>query len=236
MKNLKAWLLILPLFTMACSDEYAQETIETSYENKSMKKAGISPANTANPFDSAGATHNEILEILAGTDQNASSIEEITALIDSVSTAHPELMLLTTDSTVSTRVTEISGIVNSSNPVSNILGVSSLGTLAKTSFTTFLNSLVLAADRPYSDIHPIIVAYEASVLTNLVFSADEKRIILTSTSVARYSIAEKKRKDKDWETSVTNIVAAVSGAQSNTALSLKMAAVVGICQNNNPAP
>ncbi|MBZ4036708.1 hypothetical protein K6T82_18200 [Flavobacterium sp. 17A] len=236
MKNLKAWLLILPFFTMACSDEYAEETIETSYQNKSMKKAGMSPANTANPYDSAGMIHNEILEILADTDFNSTSVEEITVLIDSVSAAHPELMLSTVDSTLSSRVLEITGIINSSDPVSNILGVSSLGTLAKTSFTAFLNSLLLASDSPYSDIHPIIVSYEASVLSSLAFSADEKRIILTASSVARYSVAEKKRKDKDWETSVTNIVAAVSGAQSNTALGLKMAAAVGICQNNNLAP
>lgn len=233
MKNLKVWLLILPLFTMACSDEYADETTETAYKSKSMKKSGIAPGNAANPYDSAGIIHNEILEILEDTDFNLMSIEDITILIDSVSAEHPALIPLAADTDLSSRVMQITAILNHSNPLSGVLAESNLGVSVKVSFSTFLNSLLLVADSPYEDIHPIIVSYEAAVLNSTVFSADDKRIILTASSIARYSVAEKKRKDKDWETSVTNIVAAVSGAESNTTLGLKMAATVGICENNN---
>lgn len=233
MKNLKVWILILPLFTMACSEEYVEKTTETAYKSKSMKKSGIEPGNIDNPYDSAGIIHNEILEILDDTDFNSMSVEDITILIDSVSAAHPEMISLTDDAALSSRVTQITAILNHSNPLNSVLAESSLGVSAKASFSTFLNSLLLVADSPYAEIHPIIVSYETTVLNSTVFSANDKRIILTASSVARYSVAEKKRKDKDWETSVTNIVATVSGAESNTTLGLKMAATVGICENNN---
>ena len=65
-------------------------------------------------------------------------------------------------------------------------------------------------------------------------SSEDKRIILTTTSIIRYSAYKKKRKDKDWETSVTSIAAAVSGSdECIIVLALKMAATVGLSKNNN---
>lgn len=233
MKNLKAWLLILPLITIACSDEYTEQTVEPAYKSKSSKKSAIEPANAANPYDTAGMLHNEILEILDETSSNSQSIEEITILIDSVSAVHPELILLATDSTLSSSVSEITWIINTNDPANDVLAASTLSISAKASFLSFLNSLLLVADSPYEDIHPVIVSYEASVISSTLFSTTDKRIILTASSVARYSVAKKKRKDQDWDTSVTNIVAAACGAEQNSALGLKMAAAVGIYQNTH---
>ncbi len=233
MKNLKAWLLILPLVTIACSDEYTEHTLDATYKSMSTKKTVIDPANAANPYDTAGLLHNEILDILDEAAFNSLSIEEITILIDSLSAVHPELMLLPNDPAVSSRSSEIIWILNTNDPASDVLGAASLGTSAKASFLAFLNSLLSASDSSYEDIHPIIVSYEASVISSNLFSAVDKRIILTASSVARYSLAKKKRKDEDWDTSVTNIVAAASGAEQNSVLGLKMAATVDIYQKKH---
>lgn len=234
MKNLKAWLVILPLITIACSDEYKEQTIESAYKSNITKKSTIGPANTANPYDSAGILHNEILEILEETASSSQSIEEITILIDSVSAVHPDLMSLSNNPTVSSMASEITWIVNTSDQATDLLGALNLSTNARASFQVFLNSLLLAADSPYEDIHPIIVSYETSVIASTSFSSADKQIILTASSVARYSVARKKRKDQDWDTSVTNIVAAASGAEQNSVLGLKMAATVDIYQNTHP--
>ncbi|MBF7092618.1 hypothetical protein IUY40_13865 [Flavobacterium sp. ALJ2] len=234
MKNLKLCLAILPLFTIACSEEYTGEVIETAHKTGSAKKTDIGPDNTANPFDIAGSIHNEILETLEQTNFNSQSVEEIAILIDSVSAVYPpELVLLSSNATLSTRVSDIIWIVNSNNAIDDVLAVSSLGVNAKTSLLTFVNSLVLASDDPYEDIHSMIISYEAGILSNTEFTSDDKRIILTTTSVARYSIYGEKRKDKDWETGVTKIAAAVSGAEECMVLGLKMALTVGLCHNNN---
>lgn len=234
MKNLKAWLVILPLITIACSDENTEHTIESANKPNITKKSVIGPENAANPYDSAGMLHNEILEILDETTSNSQSIEEITILIDSLSAVHPDLMLLSNNPTVSSRVSEITSIVNTNDPATDLLGTLSLSTSARVSFLAFLDSLLLAADSPYEDIHPIIVSYETSVIGSNSFSALDKQIILTASSVARYSVAKKKRKDQDWDTSVTNIVAAASGAGQNSVLGLKMSATVDIYQNTHP--
>lgn len=234
MKNLKSWLVILPLITIACSQEYAEQTVDATYKTMSTKKTVINPANAANPYDTAGMLHHEILEILDETSSNPQSIEEITISIDSLSSVHPGLMLLSNYPAVSSRASDITSILNASDPAADVLGASSLGTRAKASFLSFLNSLLLSADSPYEYIHPIIVSYEASVMGSSSFSTADKRIILTASSVARYSAARKKRKDQDWDTSVTDIVAAVCGAEQNSALGFKMAAAIGIYQNNHP--
>ena len=235
MKNLKVWLLVLPLITIACSDDYTAEPNESSYKSKSTKKSlvVISPANASNPYDSAGILHNEILDILDETASSSQSVEQITALIDSVSAAHPELML-SDNSSLSSSVSEINWLISSNSSLSTILAESSLSPPARISFLAFLSSLILAATSSYEDIHMIIVSYEAIVTGNGILSTADKQIILTSTSVARYSVSRKKRKDEDWDTSVTNIMAASMGAQQNSVLGSKMAATVGIYQNNQP--
>lgn len=238
MKNLKVLLAILPLFTVACSDDntddYTGKTTEIAYLNESAKKSGIGPGNPANPFDTAGIMHNEILDIIGDTGFNSQSIEEIAILIDSVSAAHLELMPLSSDYNLSGRLSEITWIVNNENAITDVVTACTMGLSAKANFITFVNNLPLVANDPYDDIHSVIVSYEAGVLANTGFSNEDKRIILTATSVARYAAYEKKRKDKDWETNVTSIAATVSGAEQNLILGLKMALTVEIYQSNDP--
>lgn len=232
MKNLKVCLAILPLFTIACSEEYTDEIIETAHITGSAKKSDIGPDNAANPFDIAGSIHNEILETLE-TNFNSQSIEEIAILVDSVAAMYPGVVSLSNDSTLSTRLSEITWIVNSNNAIDEVLGASTLGVNARTSLLTFVDSLLLATDDPYMDIHSMIVSYEASVLTSSALTSNDKRIILTTTSVARYSIYTEKRKDKDWETGVSKIAATILGAEEGIILGLKMALTIELCQNNN---
>ncbi|RUT70257.1 hypothetical protein D0817_10580 [Flavobacterium cupreum] len=237
MKNLKILLAILPLFTIACSNDYTGETSETAHLTESAKKSGIgpvNPANPANPFDIAGSMHNEILEIIDETDYNSQSIEEIASLVDSVSAAHPEVMPLSSHYNLSGRLPEITLLANNENAITDVLTACTMGASAKANFIIFVNNLPLVAAGSYEDIQSAIVSYEASVLANTGFSAEDKRIILTATSVARYAAYEKKRKDKDWETNVTSIAATVCGAEQNLVLGLKMAITVELFQGNNP--
>jgi hypothetical protein len=234
MKNLKVCLAILPLFTIACSDEYTGEMTKNAHVEQSAKKLVIGPGNSANPFDIAGSIHNEILETLDQTDFNSQSIEDIAVLIDSISAIHPELVSLSSDSALSSRLPEIIWIVNNNDVMNDLLGASTLGGNAKISLISFVDSLLLATDDSYGDIHSMIVSYEASILNNSELTSNDKRIMLTTTSVVRYSVYEDKRKDKDWETGISRIAATtVAGAENNLVLALKMALTVGLCQDNN---
>ena len=234
MKNLKVWAVVLPLFIAACSNEHTGEAPETAHIDAITKKSGITPHNTANPYDTAGTMHNEILENLENMNFNSSSIEHIANTIDSVSISYPGITSLPSGNpVVSTRLTEITAIVNNTDALNDALSTSTLGVSARNSLSTFINSLLLHSNQPYEDIYSAVVSYEASILASALMNTEDKRIILTTTSIIRYSAYKKKRKDKDWETSVTSIAAAVSGSDECLVLALKMAATVGLCKNNN---
>ena len=232
MKNFKIWLVILPLLTTACSDEYVTDKTESSQGNL-MKKSDPEPGNSANPYDLAGSVHNAILETLDSTDLDSLSIEDVAYLVDSIAIVQTELAHLPAASALSTKITEITWLVNDEDAIEDVLELSPLGSSAQTSLGTFINSALLLANAPYKDIYSMITGYEATVLSSAGFTNNEKRIILTTTSIVRYSFYRKKRKDKDWETNVGNIAATVSGAEEGTVMGLKMAVTVGACINNN---
>lgn len=82
MKKINALPAVLPLFSIACSNEYTDKITETVHRSKSAKKSDAWSAGYANPFDIAGSIYNEILETLDQTTFNLQSIEEITVLIE----------------------------------------------------------------------------------------------------------------------------------------------------------
>lgn len=235
MKNLKVLAAILPLISASCSEEYTGQASETANVVKAVtKKSGVTPINASNPYDFAGQMHNDILADLENTDLNLRSIAFIANAVDSVYTSNPGITSPSSENPLLVvRLAEITAMVNNNNLLSSVLAASSMGASARISFSTFIGTLTLDHSHPYQEIYNQIVSYEAEILSNTEMSISEKRIILTTTSVIRYSAYEKKRKDKDWETSVTSIAATIAGSEVCPALAVKMAATVGLCKNNN---
>lgn len=60
MKNLKVWLVFLPLFSISCSDEYTSEITEPTSVKGYMEKSQMGSGNSEKLFDLSGSTHNEI--------------------------------------------------------------------------------------------------------------------------------------------------------------------------------
>jgi hypothetical protein len=230
MKNFKVWLLVLPLFTVACSNDLniTEEVGTTTTYNE--KKSLVDPDNSLNPYDYTGRIHNDILKTLDELDLNYTSAEQISSIIDSVAAEHPEVP--SPAASLSGLATEISWMAEDDGAFDDVLLDSSLGSTAKSSLSGFMDSLIAIIDGSYEEIYSMIVLYEDLVLANTGFTVTEKRIILTTTSVARFSFHRKKRKDKDWETSVGSYAGTVYGAQEDAILGLKLAAAVGVYQNN----
>src|SRR5690606_9318290 len=111
----------------------------------------------------------------------------------------------------------------------DIMDSSDLTNNAKIQFTDFIDDLLLISDEEYEDIYEFIVLYEASVFSDVGYTHNDKRIILTVTAIIRYSFYYGKgRKDKDWETSVGNIVAGTKGALEDSISAIRMALVAGL--------
>ncbi|MWB94947.1 hypothetical protein GON26_11255 [Flavobacterium sp. GA093] len=193
---------------------------------------GLNPENTANPYDIAGKIHNDILDAYLTGYHTCSTIAQVSQKVDSISALNNDLLNLGTSSPVI--YGDIQEIIDSpQTALEQAIANSPMTSTAKDCLSGFMASMLLWQDDDYSVIHQSIISFEASVLSNAEFSNEEKRIILTTSSITRYAIYyTKERKDKDWETSVGNRVGAVQGAVANSSTAVKRSTVAGIMIQN----
>lgn len=240
MKNLLSTAVIITTLLASCSSEDIENTknLDNSTAKEESTKAGKmlrSPQNTANLYDMAGKIHNDILEVYLGANPALSTIAEISQRVDSISALNNDLLNLETSSPII--YGEIQQIIdNAQIELEQAIANSPLTPTAKDYLSIFMASMLLWEPNEYSVIHQLIVSFEAFVLSNTQFSMEEKRIILTTCSITRYSVYfAKERKDKDWETSVGNRAGALQGAVANSSAAIKRAVVAGIMIQNLPA-
>lgn len=232
MKKIKVCLVLLPMFTMACADEYSSEIDKTTQKINYEKKKDNTAGNWDNPYDIAGIFYIEILDILDQTIIKSCSIEEVAVLVDSVSANYLESKLLTGSLALSSKIPEIIQLINNGNTINNVLTGSALGPNAQESFLSFIDSVNLAIDQPYENIYRVIVDYENNIVHTLEYADYDKRILLATTSFMRYYTLIKDREDKDWDTSIGRIAAVVSGTQLDLFLGVKIALTTEICKRN----
>jgi hypothetical protein len=90
----------------------------------------------------------------------------------------------------------------------NIISNSSTTANAKLSLSGFLTELMNYSDlqKDYDSIYKLIVDYETAIIESNTLTANDKKIILTTTSVSRYgfyfaSKHRRKPRDRDWDIS-----------------------------------
>lgn len=239
MKNLLSTVVIFILLLVSCTSENIENTetpdgniLKEKSINAGKSTTAESPQNTANPYDIAGKIHNDILEVYLGTNPALGTIARISQRVDSISALNSDLLSLETSSAnIYGEIQEI--IDNPQTALNQAIANSPMTLIAKDCLSGFMVSMLLWEPNEYSVIHESIISFEASVLSNVQLSSEEKRIILTTCSITRYSVYyAKKRKDKDWETSVGNRAGALQGAIANSSTAIKRATVAGIMIQN----
>lgn len=241
MKNISLGLVILLLLIVSCTTENINDTY--SIDNKvSDKKSGksahlvqnLSPENPANVYDLTGKLHNDILDVYLAGNYKHSTITQISQQVEAIAAVNKDLILLDLETNQPINLEEIQEIVN--NPqvkLDETIANSSMTNAAKRSLSSFLNTAILWENNEYGEIYNSIISYESSVITNTKFTDEDKRIILTTSSIARFSLYyAKERKDKDWDGSVGNLAGAYSGAINNSFIAVSRSLVTGIMINN----
>jgi hypothetical protein len=241
MKNISLGLVILPLLIVSCTTDSIDntESINGKVSGKKSEKStrlvqNLTPENPANIYDLAGKLHNDILDIyLAGNYQN-STIEEISQQIEAIAAENNDLMLLNVGADLSINLGLVQEIIN--NPQAKLdeaIANSIMTNAAKSSLSSFMNNVVLWENLSYEEIYQSIVTYESAVMTNPEYNDEDKRIILTTSSIVRYSIYyDLIDKDKDWDTSKGHRVGGLSGAIYNSSIAVRRSLVTGIMINN----
>lgn len=243
MKNIHSCFVIIFLFfttgfgIVSCSSDAANPIKQE--QAVSYKVVNALPGNSNNPYDDAGWLHSELLQIYHLQGNNGGTITQILDDITLIAYANSTFNSIKGSSYAGVSSSSIQYILNhQSTCVSDIISTSSMSNSAKLSLTTFITSFDLYFNAGYEgdDLYQKVVDYETTVFQNSGFTANDKRIILTTTSITRHSsyMARKKPKkntDPDWTILIGNIVAAVDGAEDSTANAVVAALVAGIAQN-----
>lgn len=237
MKNISLRLIILPLLIISCNTDTIDniESIDSEISNKNTEKTArlmqnMTPENPANIYDFAGKLHNDILDAYLSGNYQYNTIGQISQQIETIAAQNNDLMLLTSGTNLSPNLILIQEIIN--NPQSKLdqtILNSTMTIAAKDNLSNFMNDILLWENDSYEEIYQYIISFESAVISNQAFNSEDKRIILTTSSIARYSTYyDMERKDKDWDTSTGHRVAGLSGAIDDPCTAIKRSLVTGI--------
>ncbi|MBG6063141.1 hypothetical protein IWX83_002951 [Flavobacterium sp. CG_9.1] len=241
MKNTSLWLVILPLLIVSCTTDTIDDTkgLDSTVGNKKLEKLAqkvhnLGPENSANVYDLAGKLHNDLLDIYMSGNYQYNTIVQISQQVEAIAAVNSDMGVLTLEMNLPNNLDKLQEILdNPQAKLNEVIANSPMTAIAKLSLASFMNAVLLWEDDDYGTIYQSIVSYESSVLTSTQFSNEDKRIILTSSSIVRFSLYyAKERKDKDWDSSVGNRVGGVSGAIDNTPAAVGRSLVMGIMINN----
>lgn len=242
MKTLTLWTIISILF-MSCSAENEPSILEAS-QTKSMgdstlRRAGLYPENSANSYDAAGQLYYDISDAYLLHGNISVTTSGTITEVERIANLNEDFVSILPAAYISPTVARIDYILSIEQPTAlGIIANSSMTSKAKTSLTSFATTLMLYRDlqKDYDSIYRLIVDYETVIIADNTLTTNDKKIILTTTSVSRYSFyfaAKHRRKprDRDWEISWGHIVASTDGSEESTACAVVMSAVCGIIIN-----
>ncbi len=210
------WLLLLAIASTSCSPEI-QETENQQKEKNALnetffKKAITMPANPDNEYDDAGWMHNQILE--AYTYNTPASLRVRITALESIAQADSTFLSLTPNYT-SVSTAQLNVITD--NNLNQVLVNSPLSTASQDSLKVLIDTVLDLESKAssYEAIYNLIIAYESGIIENEALPEAQRKIILTTTSIARYAAFYDKRKgkDKDWRLSRGSLTGALSGSQ-----------------------
>lgn len=224
--NLK-WVMIILLSSLLfnCQED---ESLEPLDQTIAMKGGSMLPANPLNPYDLFGLLHNEVLDAYLYENHEHESLEEIAGEIKALlSSSYSGYTIM---QTYNLDVSELENILqNPSNSLDAIVNNSGLPPLAKVDLTIFLSALIAIENDDFSGAKSLITAYESTVLLNPLYAENDKRILLTVSSIIRYSFYYRIGRDEgDWDSSVSHRAAAVKGALSSSLDAVALSLIVSI--------
>lgn len=245
MKFIYLCLLVIPFF-ISCSESPDLAELDTKARiskssSRLIAESGtiVYPENDSNPYDIAGQLHSELYAAYYSEDSLSSSVtgvaDRITMLANEnesfTDLAGIDYSFLSTD-----RITYILSTIDSCTP--EIIDASLVAPEAKNSFNTFVNSLLVLCEREsnYAVIHDFVVTYENEISENSDFSLSDKEIILTTTSIARYAVYERKKRpkkntDPEWDLLVANIAGGTEGSTESLEKAIVMSLITSIAEN-----
>lgn len=237
MKKIYSCLIILTFFASCANDGIMGKETSATANNKG--DGTILPAYTANAYDNSGRVYDEIFDAYYDGTVRSKELSSVIGEVETIANSIPSFSQINDsgyEPISAERVQYLSQRTISDIPT--IVGVSDLSANAKTSFSNFLISITAFyySEADALKMYNEVVKYEEKVINSELLTPNDKRLILTSTSIIRYSSYRAKKKPKKntdpyWTIWVTHIFGAEEGAEENEAKAIIEGLVTGIVSN-----
>lgn len=222
-----------------CSDDSAlslQSVPQNGMLSGRNPQETILPGNASNPYDSAGAVHNLIVLSYYASDWTGNS-QSAGKRIDFLAGNSLEFGELDGAPYAVVDSLRIESINSSADPLALVMQDSDMSPAADSSLSFFLYGFFgNYGSADYEQVYDSVAKYEEIVLNDTALALDDRKVILTVTSIMRHAACLEKKKpkkneDPDWLLLIGSIAAAVDGAQQGTGQAVAMAAASGVLYN-----
>lgn len=216
---MKNYLYVLTVFSvLSCTTENSDFDLSSKlFKGLTKSNAdGIeSPSSAGNPYDYIGASYNKVYEAYEALGTTSKDPATIVPTVEYLS--NEQGMIAGKGYIPITAATIIALKQGTITTSETIFSISGLTNAVKNELSQLINELqsLKNANEPYDIAFLKITEKENVWQLSAVLTQNEKKILLYTSSVLRHSLyntSKKKRKDRDWELSVGNIMATAYGA------------------------
>lgn len=205
----------------------------------SFKNGMFEPENGSNIYDEAGLLHNALFEAYYDGTVKDTSLLAIVEQVNRLANENSKFVGLSPFAYEFDDLNKMRGILD--NPLlvrSHAVNASIQNSEVASDFLTFLNTIetLCNVENDYDLIYAEIRSYESSILTDPRVNAHDMEIILTTTSIIRYSTCKRKKRpkkntDPEWDLLIANMTGAVSGSTESMQDAVVLSLVAGIAAN-----
>jgi len=219
------------LVIFACLDDdhaFPRPAIYETNDLTTTQKNGLFiPSNETNPFDYAGQAYFNILDIYLNDNPAPSDIAEVKKRIGTLFATFFDSGLQQ-----SPRQFTLPKLLDCpACEMDSALDSSSLSAAGRNGIKDFISEISQRESSEFSDIYFHILNFESSVFDNPNLTTEDKRVLLSITSIVRYAFYfSKGRDDQDWDVSVGN-KAAVIGTLESLEYGVYLSVVTAVCVN-----
>ncbi len=237
MKNIYSCLIILTFFASCTDNENSAQEITSALNNKGV--SDTLPANNANPYDNAGRIYDELFDAYYDGTNRLKEVQSVIMQVETIANSNSSFININNSGYQSLSKERVQYLADRNfSDIVSIIGASNLSSNAKTSFGNFLISITALYDSESdaSKMYSAVVSYEGTVIDSHLLTDNDKRVILTTTSIARYTSYRAKKKpkkntDPDWIIFIGHVVGTEDGAEENSAKAIVEGLVTGIVSN-----
>lgn len=253
MKNFYLCLIIL-ILSASCSNDLdiAEETSASTNFKEDNNRSDILSSNSTNPYEIVGQIYEQLATSYYEENNLPHQITDIVKRVEMLvhsNSAFNDLKRNNYQPVTSERVAYIAQ--HQDVFLTEVLGKSSLSINGKRSLNAFVESLAPFIDsgNDFEALHHYIEEYENSILNNSRLNANDKRIILVGTAIAKHSNYKinssnvqhsnqmfmkepKKNTDPDWGVLVGNFKATTEGTDESIAKAISLSLAVNATIND----